>query len=237
MNNLFKNSVVKYFIATLFFLFFLISCHRSKPQNFKSKSEFIDAVMANVKIINDRILLDRKHLLTLQSQYKDRKPLHSKEKKWLIKLAENYKLKSFDINKPQAWDMLKSRVDILPASLVTAQAIYESRWGKSRFAYEGNNYFGLYCFKKGCGMVPLKRPENAVYELRYFNNMQESISAYIHTINTLYAYQELRKLRAEERLENKKLNALLLAEALDNYSEQEIYEVGIKNIIRQLGQV
>lgn len=52
---------------------------------------------------------------------------------------------------------LLSSVDIVPTSLVLAQAAYESSWGRSRFAKHYHNYFGLWCFKKGCGVVPLRR--------------------------------------------------------------------------------
>ena len=33
--------------------------------------------------------------------------------------------------------------DRIPINLVIAQAIHESNWGKSRFAVEGNNLFGI----------------------------------------------------------------------------------------------
>lgn len=47
-------------------------------------------------------------------------------------------------------------VNIIPASLTMAQAANESAWGTSNFAINGNNFFGIWCFKKGCGIVPSK---------------------------------------------------------------------------------
>jgi Uncharacterized FlgJ-related protein len=41
---------------------------------------------------------------------------------------------------------LLSSVDIVPTSLVLAQAAYESSWGRSRFAKHYHNYFGLLVF-------------------------------------------------------------------------------------------
>ena len=44
---------------------------------------------------------------------------------------------------------LMLRVDVLPVSLALAQAANESAWGTSRFALQGNNIFGQWCYEPG----------------------------------------------------------------------------------------
>ena len=41
------------------------------------------------------------------------------------------------------------------------QAANESAWGTSRFARIGLNFFGQWCYSKGCGMVPKRRNTGA----------------------------------------------------------------------------
>ena len=45
-------------------------------------------------------------------------------------------------------DALLIKVDTIPVSLALAQAVIESGWGTSRFAYEGNALFGQYVWGK-----------------------------------------------------------------------------------------
>ena len=61
-------------------------------------------------------------------------------------------LNSFSNNASFVKDIVNCTKDIqadyevenrIPNDLILAQAILESSWGKSRFAREGNNYFGM----------------------------------------------------------------------------------------------
>jgi len=62
----------------------------------------------------------------------------------LEKLASKYRVKS-----PATQEELLKVIDILPPSLILAQAANESNWGRSRFAKDFNNYFGIWCFSEG----------------------------------------------------------------------------------------
>ena len=85
----------------------------------------------------------------------------------LDKLAKKYR-----IEKLTSKEDLLLVIDILPPSLMLAQAANESNWGRSRFAEDFNNYFGIWCFKKGCGVVPNKRDKNASHEVASFKIAQ-----------------------------------------------------------------
>ena len=88
----------------------------------------------------------------------------------LDELATKYR-----IQKPATMEELLTVIDILPPSLVLAQAANESNWGRSRFAEDFNNYFGIWCFVKGCGTVPKQRNENANHEVANFNSLKDCI--------------------------------------------------------------
>jgi Bax protein len=101
---------------------------------------------------------------------------------------------------------------------VLAQAANESAWGRSRFATEGNNLFGQWCFSQGCGLIPNGRPEGATYEVAVFDTPLDSIRSYMMNLNSFHAYDELRKIRKERRDQGQMITGKALAEGLINYS-------------------
>jgi Bax protein len=115
-------------------------------------------------------------------------------------------------------DSLLNHVDIIPEKLVMAQAILESGWGKSYLARKANNYFGMRCFRRGCGIPPygVKSPD---YWHRKYPTNNESVRDYMLNLNTGHAYREFRQLRHQQRLDNMEPDAYELANALTRYSE------------------
>ena len=96
------------------------------------KETFIKIVLPLIVAENEKILDDRKKLLTLTKK----KYTSDLEKQWLRQKLLEYKVKKGDIT-----ELLK-RMDMIPASIALAQAAKESGWGTSRFALEGNAIFG-----------------------------------------------------------------------------------------------
>ena len=130
-------------------------------------------------------------------------------------------------------DELLLKVDVVPESLVLAQAANESGWGTSRFARQANNLFGVWCFKPGCGLTPLSRDEGLTHEVAKYASVQHSVSAYVHTINTNPAYIGLRQIRANSRMAEGSLTGLALAEGLEKYSSRGMdYVREIQQMIR-----
>ena len=107
------------------------------------------------------------------------------------------------------------RVDVLPNSLILAQAAIESGWGTSRFALEGNNLFGLRSLS-GYGMVPKERNQGKVFKVSRFKDLQSSIDYYLWNINSHPKYDELRQIRSSETYPYDPFN---LARGLYHYSE------------------
>lgn len=129
--------------------------------------------------------------------------------------------------------MLLERVDILPPSLVLAQAAKESGWGTSRFTLEGNALFGQWDFN-GNGMEPKqKRPGLGRYGLARFETPLASVEGYLFNLNTHNAYQKLRTLRAQSRQAKQVVTGAALAGTLDRYSERgHAYVEAIRQMIR-----
>ena len=124
-------------------------------------------------------------------------------------------------------------VDIIPLEMALVQAANESAWGQSRFARDANNYFGQWCYDKGCGLVPLKRASGATHEVRSFATPNLSVRAYMKNINASRAYAEFRDMRRDLRDQHRTLDAELLAMGLKSYSERGMaYVKVIQTMIR-----
>lgn len=112
---------------------------------------------------------------------------------------------------------LLPRVDVVPASLVLAQAALESGWGTSRFARDGNNFFGIRTYDEDVPGIDPKEADG--FKVRAFKNIADSVRYYMHTINTNDAYESLRAARAKTRAAGKPPSGPALSRHLKAYSE------------------
>jgi Bax protein len=181
------------------------------------KAQMINLLYPLIHRHNLHLLTERARLLTLQ---KRDAPLPQSDQAWLASLAQTYELPMPDngaITPVWIGELLK-RVDVIPADLALAQAASESAWGTSRFALQGNNYFGIWCFTAGCGLIPTERPTGASYEVQYFATVADNVDAYMLNLNSHASYQPLRDLRARLRAQHKPLKGKVLSKGLINYS-------------------
>lgn len=201
----------------------------SKIKNTKEKkAKFFNYLRPIANSTNDNILKTRKKLI---KTFKNKK-IDKKQAAWVAKIANNYGIKNWDINSKTKQKELLSKVDIIPTSLILAQAANESAWGTSRFARKGNNIFGQWCFTKGCGIIPKKRPKGKTYAVKKFASVKDSVKSYIHNLNTNHHYKYFRELRANLRSKNKELNGIYLTQGLMNYSTRKgSYIADLKNMI------
>jgi Bax protein len=182
------------------------------------KKNFIYKIGKEVASANEEIQKEKIFLNRLISKYRYGSKLSSDQKTWLNQLAEKYDVENFAIHNSNKVNTLKRRVDIVPESLAIAQAALESGWGTSRFSREGLNYFGQWCFSKGCGMVPLRRDSNKSHEVKTFASLKDSVDAYIHNLNTHRAYKAFRI--ARNNLGSSRITGSHLANYLNKYSTQ-----------------
>ena len=135
---------------------------------------------------------------------------------------------------PQALiDEALYRLDIIPAGLALGQAAYESGYGSSRFAVQGNALFGQWTFG-GEGLVPEQQRQSlGDHRIASYRWPFDSVRAYMINLNSHPAYEPLRQIRAELRAAGKPITSLALADGLSSYSERgDSYVETLKGIIR-----
>ena len=142
---------------------------------------------------NRLILEDREMIINIEKKFL-RKTLNENEVNETVRLAVKYKLDYSTIDLKLFRD-LKQRINIIPVSLALAQAIVESGWGQSRFALEGNALYGQWTTNEQKGIIPEDRDEDKTHAVRKFENLQQSVQAYMHNINTHRAYYSFRVVR------------------------------------------
>ena len=190
------------------------------------KRVFIKLMMPLVLRANDRVLETRRRLLQIERRQAAGLTVSAEDTGWIAALAEEYGLPHAGL------DVLKRHVDIVPPSLALAQSAEESGWGTSRFAIEGNALFGQRIYRGDKGMVPLRRDPGKQHRVRRFDHLQESVSRYLHNLNTHWAYDTFRDLRARMRFENQRLDSSRLVGTLGKYSERgAAYIKTIRSII------
>ena len=123
-------------------------------------------------------------------------------------------------------DELLTRVNVMPISLIMAQGAIESSWGSSRFVLEGNNIFGIWTWD-GLGIVPDRREDGKNHQVAKYDNMLDSVRAYILMINRVPAYLHFREIRKQT------MDPIALANGLLYYSERrQDYVTDIKKVIQ-----
>jgi len=167
------------------------------------KKTFFNYLLPEINKKNNKIQLIRKKIIE--------KDLSKEE---LTKLYIKYR-----INEDSEITALLEKIDIIPPSLVLSQAALESNWGRSRFAKFYHNYFGLWCFERGCGVIPKKRDKGDTHEVAKFSSPEKAIDFYFLSINRNKSYEVLRKIRQDKRSKGQSVSGLSLSEGLTNYAE------------------
>lgn len=186
----------------------------------EKKQQFFDFLQDYVRYENSLVSDLRLRLLNYAEIVGDGVPLSGRERQWVIDLAVTYGIEAQTTNDQGLVKELLLSVDVIPASLVLAQAANESAWGTSRFALEGNNIFGQWCFVEGCGIIPKRRIEGATHEVKSFASIEAAIEGYFLNINSHNLYVDFREERARLRRLGLSLNSIELAEGLENYSQR-----------------
>ncbi len=200
-----------------------------EEQNIQSKKNlFIQIILPLVLRVNEKILDDRRRVISLLSKMAEDVAIAKHEITWLSSLSESY---GFSYNDP---DKLLLRLDTIPVSLALAQSIQESGWGTSRFALNGNALFGQRTWSTGSkGMVPTARGEGQAFKVKSFPGLIDSIEAYVHNLNTNRSYKYFRARRKAMRSDRRPLSGYVLTGTLLAYSEEaESYIAAIQAVMK-----
>ncbi|QSX31657.1 glucosaminidase domain-containing protein [Shewanella cyperi] len=186
----------------------------------EKKQAFFDFLRPIVKRQNSIIATERQFLETLAENLDNGHSPSQADIYKFNKLAQKYQLELRTLDATALHRMLR-RVDVVPEAMVLIQAANESGWGSSRFAREGRNFFGQWCYTKGCGLVPESRSGGMSHEVKVFKTVESSVSSYMRNLNSNGAYAMFRAIRADQRAQGRTPNAEDLIYGLVNYSERQ----------------
>ena len=262
LNRLAIGNSASYWSLVAGLLLSVVGCERTDPDNaymlpevrwvasataeeepvpdFSSFADVTEKKQAFFNFMRQRIILENERIGTLQDaiaylqEAAELRALTPQELEWLKSVSHFYKVSTDD---PAV--MFKAfviKIQPVPESLALAQSAIESAWGTSRFAKQGNNYFGQWCFVEGCGLVPAGRAEGKTHEVAAFKSARHSVEAYILNINSHQAFSELRELRLQLLDDGLPITGVALAEGLRRYSEEgEHYVHKVQSLIRSNG--
>tara|TARA_R110001592_G_scaffold7740_2_gene42837 strand:- start:4988 stop:5830 length:843 start_codon:yes stop_codon:yes gene_type:complete len=197
------------------------------------KKKFFNFMKPTVIKQNNKLLKTRAKINTWIEHISLELPLSEQEHQELSGLVKKYRVNKNASTLAQL-NALLLRVDIIPMSLVLVQAANESAWGTSRFSRIGLNFFGIWCYQQGCGMVPNGRNTGAKHEVAAFDSLDEAVTRYYNNINSHNAYRVFRTIRFELRSQEQELNPEILATGLLAYSERGVgYVMDITKMLRQ----
>jgi len=196
-----------------------------------SKKEFVKTLLPLISYENRKISLERSRLQSIKDFLINFNTLTKSEIQFLEKISKKYRLKIKNKHKLDIVNELLELVDIIPNSIVLAQAANESGWGTSRFAKEYNALFGEYTYDFSNGVVPLLREEGEKHLIKAFDSYDKSVQSYFNNLNSHYAYKDFRTVRKIMRKNNNFNNINLLVNELDTYAADENYINTIKSII------
>ncbi|MFT6692758.1 MAG: Bax protein [Colwellia sp.] len=198
----------------------------------EKKRRFFAFIKPAVQAENKKILMLRAEVARLIARLTLEEPFSAEDHTLVSSLIKKYKVsKKFSLLR-QLYE-LQLKIDIIPLALVLVQAANESAWGTSRFARIGLNFFGVWCYRKGCGMVPGSRNTGAKHEVAAYSSISLGVARYLHNINTNGAYTVFRSIRGQLRDQNQPLAPEILATGLIRYSQRGIdYVLELTDMIR-----
>tara|TARA_B100000579_G_scaffold145898_1_gene118345 strand:+ start:1677 stop:2690 length:1014 start_codon:yes stop_codon:yes gene_type:complete len=195
------------------------------------KKEFVKTLLPLISYENNRIYMERSRIESIKDFLINFNTLNKSEILFLEKMAKRYKVKTKSKHKLDIANELLEMVDIIPNSIVLAQAANESGWGTSRFAREYNALFGEYTYDFSNGVVPLLRENGEKHLVKAFDSVDKSVQSYFNNLNSHYAYKDFRSVRKVMRANNNFNNIKLLVNELDTYAADKNYINTINSII------
>jgi uncharacterized FlgJ-related protein len=198
-----------------------------------NKKVFVKTVLPIIINENQNILMTRSFVENLKNKLETFRTLENKEIRTLNDIAKNYNIKYREKHKLDLVNEILSNVDVIPNSIVLAQAAIESGWGSSRFAKEHNALFGEYTYDTEKGVIPLDRDTGKTHLIKSFNSLDSSVKSYFNNINSHYAYREFRDIRKIMRDKNNFSDVNLLVEKLETYAADSNYVNTIRSVIEK----
>lgn len=211
----------------------------------QKKEIFYRLMLPLIMHANSMVLNIRKELGRMDEQLKARQNLPSGDLDEIRRLAVLMRIVDAERSETlgnsseellNVINVLLYKLDVIPAGLVLGQAAYESGYGTSRFAVQGNALFGQWTYG-GKGLKPeQQRKELGDHRIASFDWPFDSVRGYYINLNSHPAYEDFRRLRAEKKAAGEPLTSMALADGLIAYSERgQEYIDTLKGIMRVNG--
>ena len=121
----------------------------------------------------------------------------------------------------------------IPAELIIAQAVLESNYGKSRFAKQGNNLFGIRTWNLKEKHIKPFDTNDQTFGIKVFESKCSCVRYYIKILNNSAAFADFRKMR-KKMLDNNYINVLSLTNYISKFATDKDYVAKVKRTIKEL---
>ena len=122
----------------------------------------------------------------------------------------------------------------IPREIIIAMAVLESGYGKSRFALEGNNLFGIRTWDQNTPQLKPKGNPDVVWGVKAYQTKCDSVIDMIYTVNTHHAYEGYREERIKQG-HNTNINKLI--DELHKWSTNERYVELVKSKVVDITKI
>ena len=113
-----------------------------------------------------------------------------------------------------------------------AIAALESGWGTSRFAREGNNYFGMQTKSDDIDEYIIPK-NNKKLKIKRYKNVCESVNDFMDLISQSKLYREFQKELMEQWISNE-ISYIDLIYSMPRYSRDPKWETKVLSIIKKM---
>ena len=125
------------------------------------------------------------------------------------------------------------RYERIPKELIIAQAVLESNYGKSRFAIQGNNLFGIRTWNLESPHIKPFDTKDQTFGIKVFKTKCSCVSYYIYILNNNSAFSEFRVQR-KKMLDNNRINVIKLVDYISKFATDTEYVSKVKRTILEL---
>ena len=121
----------------------------------------------------------------------------------------------------------------IPTELIIAQAVLESNYGKSRFAKQGNNLFGIRTWNLKEKHIKPFDTNDQTFGIKVFESKCSCVRYYIKILNNSAAFDDFRKMR-KKMLDNNYINVLTLTKHISRFATDKDYVKKVQRTIKEL---
>jgi len=121
----------------------------------------------------------------------------------------------------------------IPTELIIAQAVLESNYGKSRFAKQGNNLFGIRTWNLKEKHIKPFDTNDQTFGIKVFKSKCSCVRYYIKILNNSSAFTEFREVR-KKMLDNNYVNVLSLTKYISKFATDVDYVKKVQRTIKEL---